>query len=104
MLLLSYVGELTKIAFIAADGIRNYNGDEAWGIESWVKCDPAELPADVTEDLEIGVWEDSAGARVPVTRIRSFQGAEHCDWQRRLVRSAQEPLPGTSSLPPISFT
>ncbi len=80
--LLSYdVGERTKIAFIAADGLRDYNGDEGWGIESWSQCDPAELPASVTDTLDIGVWEDSSGRRMPVTKIRSFQGAEHCDWQ-----------------------
>jgi hypothetical protein len=28
----------------------------------------------------IGVWEDESGRRVPVTRILSFQGAEHCSW------------------------
>lgn len=71
----------TKIAFIAADGIRDYDDDTGWGIESWAACDPAELPEDVTEALDIGVWEDATGARVPVDQIRSFQGAEHCDWQ-----------------------
>jgi hypothetical protein len=80
--LLSYdVDERTRIAFIAANGIGDYNGETGWGIESWAQCDPAELPASVTEPLGIEVWEDSSGARVPVTQIRSFAGAEHCDWQ-----------------------
>jgi hypothetical protein len=35
----------------------------------------------VTEPLNIGVWEDDSGERVPVTTIQSFQGSEHCDWQ-----------------------
>jgi hypothetical protein len=26
------------------------------------------------------VWEDESGRRVPITRIQSFQGAEHCSW------------------------
>jgi hypothetical protein len=26
------------------------------------------------------VWEDESGHRVPVTRIQSFQGADHCSW------------------------
>jgi hypothetical protein len=26
------------------------------------------------------VWKDESGDRVPVTRIHSFQGAEHCSW------------------------
>ena len=34
----------------------------------------------MTDDLNIGVWEDEADRRVPVTRIQSFQGAEHCSW------------------------
>jgi hypothetical protein len=35
---------------------------------------------DVTDDPNIGVWEHDSGRRVPVTRIQSFQGAEHCSW------------------------
>ena len=80
--LFSYdVDERTRIAFIAADGLRDYNDDEGWGIEAWAQCDPFELPAEVTDALGIGVWTDSTGARVPTPKIRSFQGAEHCDWQ-----------------------
>ncbi len=80
--LLSYdVDQSTLVAFIAADGIRDYNDDEGWGVESWAACDPAELPASVTDALGIGVWEDAAGRRLPVTRVQSYQGPEHCDWQ-----------------------
>jgi hypothetical protein len=80
--LLSYdVGERTRIAFIAANGVDDHNGETGWGIESWAQCDPAELPASVTEALGIGVWEDPSGARVPVTEIQSFPGPEHCGWQ-----------------------
>jgi hypothetical protein len=68
----------TKVALFAADGVRDWNGDEGWGVRAWAQCDPSELPADVTDDLNIGVWEDESGRRVPVTRIQSFQGAEHC--------------------------
>lgn len=71
----------TKAAFIAAEGIRDFSGDVGWGIESWAGCDPSELPASVTEDFVLEVWQDSSGQRVPVTTIRSFPGAEHCDWQ-----------------------
>lgn len=70
----------TKVSMFAADGVRDWNGDEGWGIRAWAQCDPSELPADVTDDLNIGVWEDESGRRVPVTRIQSFQGAEHCSW------------------------
>jgi hypothetical protein len=70
----------TKVAMFAADGVRDWNGDEGWGVRAWAQCDPSELPRDVTDDLNIGVWQDESGRRVPVTRIRSFQGAEHCSW------------------------
>jgi hypothetical protein len=71
----------TKVAVIVADGVRNYDDDHGWGVESWAACDPAELPGRVTEGLGIGVWTDARGERVPVTRVRSQPGAEHCDWQ-----------------------
>jgi hypothetical protein len=70
----------TKVSMFAVDGVRDWNGDEGWGVRAWAQCDPSELPADVTDDLSIGVWEDESGRRVPVTRIQSFQGAEHCSW------------------------
>lgn len=80
--LLSYdVDGRTRIAFIAADGIRDFDDDVGWGIETWAQCDPAELPGAVSDALNIGVWTDGTGARVPTYTIRSFQGAEHCDWQ-----------------------
>jgi hypothetical protein len=49
-------------------------------VRAWAQCDPSELPPNVTDDLDIGVWEDESGRRVPVTRVQSFQGAEHCSW------------------------
>ena len=80
--LLSYdVGGRTKIAFVVSEDVKDFNGDTGWGVETWAECDPSELPASVTDDLDIDVWEDASGRRVPVTRIRSFQGAQHCDWQ-----------------------
>jgi hypothetical protein len=80
-LLFSYdVGGRTKVAMFADDGVRDWNHDEGWGIRTWAQCDPSELPPDVTDNLNIGVWQDESGRRVPVTRIQSFQGAEHCSW------------------------
>jgi hypothetical protein len=70
----------TKVSIFAADGVRDWSGDEGWGVRTWAQCDPSELPPDVTDDLNIGVWEDESSRRVPVTRIHSFQGAEHCSW------------------------
>jgi hypothetical protein len=75
------VGDRTRIAFIAHDGITDVDGRRGWGIESWAQCDPAELPDSVTDDLGIGVWEDTTGRRQPVDTIQSFDGAEHCGWQ-----------------------
>jgi hypothetical protein len=74
------VDSRTKVAMFAADGVRDYNGDEGWGVRAWAQCDPSELPAEVTDDLGIGVWADESGRRAPVTRMQSFQGAEHCEW------------------------
>ena len=79
--LLSYdVRDRTKVAVLIADGIPDWVGDEGWGVVTWAQCDPAEFPSQVTEDLNIGVWEDATGRRAPVKRIRSFQGPEHCAW------------------------
>jgi hypothetical protein len=79
--LLSYdVDGRTKVALVAADGVRDWDDDEGWGLRAWAQCDPSEFPPDVSDDLNIGVWEDESGKRVPVTRVQSFQGAEHCDW------------------------
>jgi len=79
--LISYdVDGRTKVSMIVADDVRDWNRDEGWGVRAWAQCDPSELPPDVTDDLNIGVWEDESGRRVTVTRIQSFQGAEHCSW------------------------
>lgn len=80
--LFSYdVDQRTKVAFIAYDRVEDFNHDTGWGIESWAQCDPSELPDSVTDGLNIGVWTDSSNARVPVTTVTSYRGAEHCDWQ-----------------------
>ena len=80
--LFSYdVAERTKVAYIAADGMRDASGEVGWGVETWASCDPAEFPSAVTEELGIRVWHDQAGARVPVATVTHHPGAEHCDWQ-----------------------
>lgn len=79
--LLSYdVRGRTKVAVFVADGIHDWNDDDGWGVVAWAQCDPAELPPEVTEDLDIGVWEDAMGRRIPVSRVQSYQGPEHCSW------------------------
>jgi hypothetical protein len=78
--LLSYdVGGRTKVAMVAADDVRDWNDDEGWGVREYALCDPSEFPHGVTEALEIGVWEDESGRRVPITRIHSLKGSEHCE-------------------------
>lgn len=71
----------TRIAVLVADGITDYLGNTGWGVQSWAQCNPAELPAEVTDRLDVGVWENASAQRVPTTEVVSFQGAEHCDWQ-----------------------
>lgn len=70
-----------KVALVVESGVTDWNGNEGWGVTSWAQCDPAELPEEVTEALGIGVWSDEQGERVPVSKVRSFDGPEHCDWQ-----------------------
>lgn len=80
--LLSYdVDGRTVAAFTIAKGIRDWDDSTGWGVESWAVCDPAELPADIAEAANLGVWTDSSGDRVSVAEIRSYRGPEHCDWQ-----------------------
>jgi hypothetical protein len=80
--LLSYdVDERTKVAMVAYDGIRDWEGNTGWGVEAWAQCDPSELPASFTDGTWMQVWEDETGARVPVTKVLSYRGAEHCDWE-----------------------
>ena len=71
----------TKVALVAADDVRDWDGRTGWGIEAWAQCDPAELPDGAHGAFTLQVWTDAAGNRVPVTTIRSFRGPAHCDWQ-----------------------
>lgn len=80
--LLSYdVGTRTKAAYIVADGVRDWKHHTGWGVEAWAQCDPAEFPAELTDDLNLDIWTDAAGSRVPVTTVTSWSGPEHCGWQ-----------------------
>jgi hypothetical protein len=80
--LLSYdVDDRTRVAVVVHDDITDFNDDTGWGVESWSTCDPSELGVDVAEELGFQVWSDPSGRPVPTTDIKSFAGAEHCDWQ-----------------------
>lgn len=72
------VGGRTKVAVVVAKDGKNRPG---WGPETSASCDPAELPASVTDSWEYEIWTDRTGRRVPVTKVSSSTGAEHCDWQ-----------------------
>jgi hypothetical protein len=74
------VEDRVKVAVVVADGTRGLEDSEGWGVLAWAQCDPSELPMTVTDALNVGVWQAASGRRLPVTRVRSFQGAEHCDW------------------------
>jgi hypothetical protein len=80
--LLSFdVEDRTKIAVIAADDVRDYNDHEGWGVTSWARCDQAEFPASYDAAFGTQVWQDAEGNRVSTSRLQSFAGPEHCDWQ-----------------------
>jgi len=57
------------------------DGNTGWYVESWARCDWAELPPALAEGLGLQVWTDSSGRRVPTTRIASSRGPEHCNWE-----------------------
>ena len=57
-------------------------GTTGWYVESWARCDWAELPAALADGLGLEVWTDGSGRRVPTDRIVSSKGPEHCDWQQ----------------------
>ena len=72
------VGGRTKVAVVVA---RNQKDRPGWGPETSAACDPAELPASYTATTEWEIWTDRAGRRVPVSRLSSSPGPEHCGWQ-----------------------
>ncbi|MEU4039464.1 hypothetical protein [Streptomyces collinus] len=72
------VGGRTKVAVVVA---KDQKGRPGWGPETNAACDPAELPGRWAAVLGYEVWTDRAGERVPVRRLSSHPGPEHCDWQ-----------------------
>jgi len=53
-----------------------------WFVESYARCDLAEFPAEIAEDVGVQVWKDVDGDRVATATIQSYAGSEHCDWQQ----------------------
>lgn len=75
-ILYSYdVNGRTKIAVIVV------KQDARWRVEAAARCDPAELPDSVTDEMNVGVWTDQNGDRVPVAELSSRQGPAHCHWE-----------------------
>jgi hypothetical protein len=70
----------TKQAVIVHDGPTV--GDEGWYVESWARCDLAELPASTAEGMGVELWSDAAGLPVDTRKVQSYPGPDHCDWQR----------------------
>ncbi|MGW0585739.1 hypothetical protein ACWD25_60045 [Streptomyces sp. NPDC002920] len=68
----------TKVAVVVAKDQKERPG---WGPETNASCDPAELPASLTDSDDREIWTDRTGRRVPTTTVTGYSGAEHCDWQ-----------------------
>ncbi|MEU3414862.1 hypothetical protein ABZ760_27060 [Streptomyces sp. NPDC006658] len=68
----------TKVAVVVA---RDQKDRPGWGPETSASCDPAELPESFTATTDWEIWTDRAGRRVPVSRLHSSTGPEHCGWQ-----------------------
>jgi hypothetical protein len=71
------VGGRTKAAVVVAKDQKDRPG---WGPETSASCDPAELTARLAAADGWEVWTDGHGKRVPVSRLNSQAGPEHCDW------------------------
>lgn len=95
------VDGVVKQAVIVHDGPATEGaGGPGWYVESWARCDYAELPRDFTDSIGLQVWTDAQGDRVPTTTIESSTGPEHCDWQSMTFLSlgdaeyVRDPQPG----------
>ncbi|MYW62741.1 hypothetical protein GTY65_01405 [Streptomyces sp. SID8379] len=69
------VAARTRAAVIVAEDERG------WFAETHAQCDPSEFRAKERDRLGINVWEDARGRAVSTTKVVSWMGAEHCDWQ-----------------------
>lgn len=68
----------TKVAVIVAKDRKNRPG---WGPETSASCDPAELLESFTDAQGYEIWTDRDERRVPITKVNSNVGPEHCEWQ-----------------------
>jgi len=73
---------LVKQAVIVHNGPATKGaGGPGWYVESWASCDFAEFPASFTDSIGLQIWTDPAGNPAPTTRIQSYRGPAHCNWQ-----------------------
>lgn len=56
-------------------------GGSGWYVESWAHCDYSELPRTFTDSIGLQIWAGDDGRAAPTTKIESWTGPEHCDWQ-----------------------
>jgi hypothetical protein len=76
------VAGVIKQAVIVHDGPATEGaGGPGWYVESWAVCDYSELPRSFTDSIGLQIWTDHSGHPVPTTRVASWVGPEHCDWQ-----------------------
>jgi len=67
-------------AYIVHRG-RAVDGHTGWYVESWARCDWAELPPELAEGIGLQIWSDATRRRVPTSELVSGSGPEHCNWQ-----------------------
>ncbi|KAA1422951.1 hypothetical protein FE697_012495 [Mumia zhuanghuii] len=61
-----------------------------WFVESWARCDLADMP-EIAEEHGIQIWSDDSGP-VAATTIHSSDGPEHCDWDHMTFLSVDGAL------------
>ena len=56
-------------------------GGEGWYVESWARCDLAELPIAIAESQGLQIWTDEDDNPVSTRDVSAWEGPEHCDWE-----------------------
>ena len=82
--LLTYsADETVRAAVIFRDGPATEGaGGDGWYRESWARCDLSEFPAEVAESyFGYQLWTGPDGLPALTSKVVSFPGAQHCDWQ-----------------------
>jgi hypothetical protein len=64
-----------------------------WWLESWARCDYAELPEAVAQERGLQLWSDAAGKRQPTSVVKSLQFTGDC-FPRMTVLDLGGPIDG----------